>query len=284
MENQDHIQFKQKRELSEIITVTFQFIRENYKSLFSYILKIVGPFFILMMAAVGYYTYSIAGNPFEAISQESGNFIIAFIVLAGSLLLFYAALYGTIFHYIKSYIKNKGVVTGGEIKAGVQRDFFKFVLLSIISAILIIAGTMLLIIPGIYVMVPLSLASAVLVFQRYSVTEAIAYAFDLIKNQWWITFITLIVIWLLVYIIGLVFQIPLIIYTIMQTFTMVQENSLANPNADTDWIFIALNVLSSVVQYLLSSISIIALAFVYFNLNEHKNLTGTYETIENLGN
>lgn len=283
MENHNHIHFKQKRELGEIITVTFQFIRENYKNLFHHILKTVGPFFILIIAAVGFYTYSIAGNPFDAMSAKSGNFIIAFAVLATALLLFYASLYGTIFHYINSYIANKGIVKEAEITSGVQSDFFKLILLSIISAILILAGIMLLIIPGIYLMIPLSLTSAILVFKRYSVTESIAYAFDLVKNHWWITFITLIAIWLLVYIIGLVFQIPLIIYTIVQTITTVQETTPSG-SPDADWIFIALNVLSSVVQYFLSSISIIALALVYFNLDEHKNLTGTYETIENLGN
>jgi hypothetical protein len=92
-----------------------------------------------------------------------------------------------------------------------------------------------------------------------------------------------IVIVVLVYIIGLVFQIPLIIYTIIKTFTAVQEGSMANPELFRDWIFIALQIISSVIQYLLSIITIIAIAFIYFNLNEHKNLTGTYETIEKLG-
>lgn len=98
------------------------------------------------------------------------------------------------------------------------------------------------------------------------------------------TFITLIVIYLLVYVIGLVFQVPLIIYTIIKTLAMVSEGSISDPSSNSDWVFITLNVFASVIQYLLSTISIIALAFIYFNLNEHKNLTGTFETIDKLGN
>jgi hypothetical protein len=284
MQTKSYIQFKKQRELGDILTVTFKFIRENYKPLFRLMSSIVGPYFLILLAALSYYTYSIAGSPLQAITSGFGNFLISFLILAAALLLFYAALYGTILHYIRSYSYNNGIVKEDEVKEGVREDFFNLILLSIISAILIIAGLILLIIPGIYVIVPLSLASAVLVFKRYSVTESLGYCFELIKDHWWITFVTLLVVWLLVYIIGLVFQMPLLIYMFIKAFTMVQEGSAANPEAFTDWPFLVLNVLSSLIQYLLSTITVIAVAFIYFNLNEHKNLTGTFETIDNLGN
>lgn len=283
MENNLFIEFKKQRELGDIINITFKFIRENYKPLFQLIYKIVGPFFILLILAVAYYTYSVAGNPIEAITSGGSNFVISILLMLVAMLLFYAALYGTILHYIKNYISNSGQVNEADVKTGVQKDFFNLILLSIISAILIIAGMMLFILPGIYLMVPLALAGTILVFKNYSVTEAISYSFTLIKDNWWITFVSLLVIWILVYFIGLVFQIPLIIYTVIKTLTMVQEGSMADPASYSDWIFITLNVLSTVIQYLLSTISIIGLAFIYFNLNEHKNLTGTYETIDKLG-
>lgn len=283
MDNNHFIEFKKQRELGDLINITFKFIRENYRPLLHLIYKIVGPFFIILILAVAYYTYSVAGNPIEAITSGGSNFVISFLVMGAAMLLFYAALYGTILHYIKSYISNAGVVSEETVKAGVQKDFLNLILLSIISAILIIAGLMLFILPGIYLMVPLALCGTILVFKNYSVTESISYSFTLIKDHWWITFVSLLVIWILVYFIGLVFQVPLIIYTVIKTLAVVQEGSVADPSSYSDWIFISLNVLSTVIQYLLSSISIIALAFIYFNLNEYKNFTGTYETIDKLG-
>jgi hypothetical protein len=50
---------------------------------------------------------------------------------------------------------------------------------------------MLFVIPGIFIMVPLSVAGAVLVFKEYSVSESISYCFSLVKDHWWITFITM---------------------------------------------------------------------------------------------
>ena len=47
---------------------------------------------------------------------------------------------------------------------------------------------------------------------------------------------------------------------------------------------IIVNVLTSIIQYIVYSISPIGIALIYFNLNEKQHFTGTYETIENLGN
>jgi len=278
-----YIQFKKQRELGEIISVTFKFLRENYKDLFKSITQVVAPTFILLIVALAYYTFTVAGNPLAALEGNSGEFFISFFILAVTLLLFYASLYGTILHYIKSYIENNGTVNEAEIKTGAQDDLGKLFLVFIISAGIVFTGMILFIIPGIYLMVPLSLAATVLVFNKMSLGDSISYGFSLVKDHWWTTFISIVVVWLLVYVIGLVFQLPLIIYTFLKMFTVVQEGSLADPVSYSDWIFILLNVFSSVIQYLLSSIFVIALAFIYFNLNEHKNLTGTYETIDKLG-
>ena len=282
MQNQ-YIQFKKQRELGEIINVTFKFLRENYKALIKSLTQVVGPTFILLIAALAYYTYTVAGSPLAAMEGKSEEFLISFFILAVTLLLFYASLYGTILHYIKSYIENNGTVDEADIKTGAQDDLGKLFMIFIISAVIIFTGLVLFIIPGIYLMVPLSLVATVLVFNKMSLGDSIAYAYSLVKDHWWTTFFSIVVIWLLVYVIGLIFQLPLIIYTFMKMFTVAGEGSLADPVSYSDWIFILLNVFSSVIQYLLSTIFVIALAFIYFNLNEHKNLTGTYETIDKLG-
>jgi len=279
----DYIQFKKQRELGEIISVTFKFLRENYKALIKSITQVVVPTFILLVVALAYYTYTVAGSPLAAIEGNSEEFLISVFIMAVTLLLFYASLYGTILHYIKSYIENNGIVDESEIKTGAQDDLGKLFMAFIISAVIVFAGLILFIVPGIYLMVPLSMVATVLVFSKLSLGDSIYYSFSMVKDHWWTTFFSLVVIWLLVYVIGLVFQLPLIIYTFVKMFAVVQEGSSVDPVSYSDWVFIMLNVISSVIQYLLSSIFVIALAFIYFNLNEHKNLTGTYETIDKLG-
>lgn len=280
----NYIQFKQKRELGEIINATFKFIRENYKILFKYFMSLVGPSFILLIAALSYYTYTVPASILQSMDFSSGDFIIGFSVLGLSLLIYYSYLYATIYHYIKSYMKHEGETDENEISEGVKNDFGRLVILFLVAAILMFAGFVLFVIPGIYLFVPLSLVAAIMVFKQTNLTDTISYAFTLIKDNWWMTFITLIVAGLLVYIIGLVFQIPLIIYTLVKMMTMVQEGgSAADIASNSDWILIVLQVLASLIQYILTSITAIVIAFVYFSLNEEKNLTGTFEQIDNLG-
>ena len=51
----------------------------------------------------------------------------------------------------------------------------------------------------------------------------------------------------------------------------------------SDPIYLILTVFSYIGQFLLSTISIITSVFIYFDLNEQKNLTGITERIDSLG-
>ena len=73
-------------------------------------------------------------------------------------------------------------------------------------------------------------------------------------------------------------------YTFVKAFTISSEISQGDPSSMFDWVYVTLSVISNVFQYLLYIFYAIMTAFLYFNLNERKNYTGTIETIDNLGN
>lgn len=285
---ENYIQFKKQRELGDIISDTFKFLRENYRFLFKLIFKIAGPAFLVVMLALTYYSYlssETVGNAFLEITQglDMGMYLISGAVLLFSLLAFYVLLYGTVLHFINSYIKNNGAVIEQEVSQGVKEDFGNILGLLLLSAIMLFFGFALCILPGVFLWVPLSVAPAILVFRRASIMDSIEQSFSLIKDNWWMTFLTLLVMTVLVYIIGFIFQIPLFIYYFIKSVSMVQEGSAADPSSLFDWVYVLFNVISSLAQYLLSTIVVIAAAFIYYDLNEKKNFTGTYETISNLG-
>jgi len=284
--NQEYIEFKKQRELGEILSITFKFLRENYKDAGKIFLKLVGPAFILLIAAVTYYAWSTVGISF--ISNEGFN-ISEFMISAGLMLLAYlfyvTSMTGTVYHIILSYINNRGEIISSEVTTGMKQDFAKILMVTVISWILVFAGTMLFLIPGIYVAVPVSLATALLVFRRNSVMDSITDSFQLIKDNWWNTFASLLCIGLIVYLISLVFQLPAIFYFMFKAFVSASEGSAATSVEDMFGIgYIIINIFTSIIQYLVYSITPIGIAFVYFNLNEKQNYTGTYESIQNLGN
>lgn len=284
--NQEYIEFKKQRGLGEILSITFKFLRENYKDAGKIFLKLVGPAFILLIAAVTYYAWSTVGISF--ISNEGFN-ISEFMISAGLMLLAYlfyvTSMTGTVYHIILSYINNRGEIISSEVTTGMKQDFAKILMVTVISWILVFAGTMLVLIPGIYVAVPVSLATALLVFRRNSVMDSITDSFQLIKDNWWNTFASLFCIGLIVYLISLVFQLPAIFYFMFKAFVSASEGSAATSVEDMFGIgYIIINIFTSIIQYLVYSITPIGIAFVYFNLNEKQNYTGTYESIQNLGN
>ena len=282
--DQDFIQFKQQREMGEIISVSFKFLRENYKAYFRLLFKVAGPAFLLLIVALSYYSYSTLGDPLNTEVFMSGEFIISFGILALTLLLYFSAVYATVFNLIRSYIENKGKIKDDEVAVWVKEDLGKMFGLNIISWVFIFAGMMLFLIPGIYVSVPLSIATAALIFKQQNIAESLTEGFNLVKSNWWMSFLSLVFIWIIVYVISLIFQLPLIIYTFVKAFTSVSEGSAADMSEMFDWVYILLSIISSLVQYIFYTIIPIGVAFLYFHLNEKKNFTGTYERIDNLGN
>lgn len=281
------IHFKQQRELGTILTDIFKFIRLNWKSLFGLILKIAGPALLILVAAYIYYMQSIFGSTgilqnLDALDSFSTTSILSVFFLFLAAIIYYSLLNGVVLHFVKSYIENKGVVSNEAVTDGVRDDFWKLLAASLLVALITGFGMMFCVIPGIYVGVVLSIAYAVIVFEKRDVLDTISYCFKLIKNEWWMTFATFLVVFLLYYFINFIFQVPQYVYFFIKGFSMSEEVS-ADPTMMFDWIYIALTSIALIFQYLMYTIIVLCAAFVYFNLNEKKNFTGTMETIDSIG-
>nr|WP_299383608.1 hypothetical protein [Allomuricauda sp.] len=286
---QQYIEFKKQRELGEILSDTFGFIRNQFKSFFGTILKIVGPYLVVMLISLGFYYYFI--GDMLTFNVETSNelfnpimMVLVFFVFFIAIIAAYVMAQATVLFYIKSYANNKGTIVFDEIKKNVYTHFWSFIGLGFLVAISLAVGFVLCFIPGIYLYPILALSFSIMVFNQKGVSDAYSYSFTLIKDNWWITFATFLVIGIIVGIASYAFSIPAYIYMMVKMGTMA---GAADPAALSggifDPIYILLNLLSVSVQFLLNIITLVAGVFVYFNLNEKKNFTGTYERIENLG-
>src|SRR5690606_5594940 len=258
-----------------------------WKSLFGLILKIAGPALLILVAAYIYYMQSIFGSTgilqnLDALDSFSGTSILSVFFLFLAAIIYYSLLNGVVLHFVKSYIENKGVVSKEAVTDGVRDDFWKLLSASFLVAIITGFGFMFCVIPGIYLGVVLSTTYAVIVFEKRDVIDTISYCFKLIKNEWWMTFATFLVVFLLYYFINFIFQVPQYVYFFIKGFSMSEEIS-ADPTMMFDWIYIALTSIALIFQYLMYTIIVLCAAFVYLNLNEKKNFTGTMETIDSIG-
>ncbi|MBT8261217.1 MAG: hypothetical protein KJO05_00235 [Bacteroidia bacterium] len=285
----EFIQFKRSRDLGRIITDIFKFLRHNYKVLFGLIFRIAGPALILLVVAYVFYMESAmnAFDPYASDPDLSGGFVsllgslLVFLLAAG---LYYALLYGTVLNCIKSYVNNKGVIDKTEVISGVKENFWGLIGLSILNGLIVGAGLMVCFFPGVYLGVVVITTYMIMVFEKRGASDSISYSFELIKGQWWTTFATLIVVWVIYYVVLFIFQVPQYIYFFTKEFTVSETYIEGSPVEAFDWIDMALSSFGVIAQYLLQTFLVLASAFIYFNLNEKKNFTGTMETIESLGN
>lgn len=282
-----YIEFKKQRDLGEILSDTFAFIRNEFKPFCTTFFKIVGPYLLMMLIFYGAYVYTV--GDFVSFNFDIGNGVSHVVIAGFSALAFlssFAATYAlsaasTLF-YIRSYTDNMGIIDFDAIKKASYGAFWEFVGLFILVGLCVGVGFMFCIIPGVYLYVPLSLSFSILVFNKKGVSEAFSDSFTLVKDHWWMTFATLFVVGIIVAVAGFVFSLPNTIYTYAKMGIFSGEMDAENFGT-ADPLTVLFGIISMLAQFLLNIISVIASVFLYFDLNEKKNFTGTYERIKNLG-
>lgn len=281
--NKEYIEFKKERDLGSIITDAFKFIRLEGKSFFLTILKVAAIPILIAVAAMIYYMMSMSSLVSEDTSGVIGMFSSAFIMMVAYLVAFiFINLAGM--HYIKSYIDNKGIVNNEEVVKGTKERFWSFTGFGILSALILFASVMLCVFPMFYTWTVLSLGASILVFENESATSTIGKCFSFITGHFWETFGVVIVVAILVSVLGYIFQIPAVIYQFVQMGIGIgNEDPTAVFGLFSDPIYLFLNLISIVGQFMFYSITLITNVFIYFDINEQKNQTGTIEKIDSLG-
>lgn len=290
----NYILFKKQRDLGTIISDTFKFIRQEYKTIFRLYLKHVGWLLLLVVAAGTYYQYTSLNSANLLLENGAEAFLLNTFQNTGlSILLVFltsiaysAMSLTTINSIIKSYVDNKGEIKDEEVNLYIGRFFGQTLLSLLVFGILFFIGFLLCFLPGVYIVVPLSLIFSIIVFQEKSFSDAFSECFQLIKQNWWITFATILVISFLVFVLSFIFQLPVVILTAVETFTSIKEGAGTSGalGLGNNWLYLTLYILASIAQYILGLITLISQVLIYFNLNEIHNKTGTLEDIDGIGN
>ena len=271
MENKE-IRFQKIRDLSQVMSDSFDFIKQEIRPLSRVFLIYVLPFVILYAGAQIYFQRNVLShfdisNP-DSILANLGPFYLNLLVFIFFGVFIQSLLAGTYFTYIEAYIKR------GKDKFGIadiSGHFFHNSLLafgsSLVFALLSFFGAMFCILPGIYFANSLSLMVFITVFRKNGIGNAFSDSWMLVKTQWWNTFLINLIGILIVYAIGVVFSIPAMVMGIAGGFAAAASDSPLNyPN----WYW-ALSAISSVVTSIVMIIPFTFQAFQYFNLEERVN-------------
>ncbi|MGG6232102.1 hypothetical protein [Tenacibaculum sp. SDUM215027] len=281
--HKEYIEFKRERDLGSIISDAFKFIRLEGKPFFLTILKVSVIPIVIAVASMIYYMMSMSSIISEDASAVAGMMGAVFIMIIAYLVaIVFINLAGM--YYIKSYIDNKGVVRQDDVVANTKAKFWSFTGFGILAGLILTASIMLCFLPVFYTWPVLSLGASILVFENETASGAVSKCFYFVSGYFWETFGVVFVVSILVSILGYVFQIPAMIYQIISMGIGSGSDDPAQIfGFFSDPIYLILNVISIAGQLLFYSITLITNVLLYFDINERKNLTGTIERIDSIG-
>lgn len=277
MENHEKIEFFKSRSVSDIVSVTFSFVKQGFKPLISSLLLIVIPMTILSTILIG------SNDLFKGGQMEpnaiAGNFVILlanyFVMFTGLFLIMLVTNSYMLLYYSKENFKE---ITLSEIWDVVISKILHSFLGGILYFIALALGFVLILIPGIWLSISFSLLFPVIFFEDKNGADALGRSFNLVKNNWWATLGVLLLITIIFYAISLVFLLP----SYIVAFT-VGFNQLGDGNFNMQPIMMIMTFIGSL-SYILYPVFYISTAFQYFNLVERKEAKGLMDKVNSIGN
>lgn len=282
------IQLFQQRDFGNKINVTFQYIIQNFRSLGTALLYIVGPVALaagIMSGIMQSNMLKLAGSsrssdPMMFLQMMTQFLSPAFWVTILAGFLANLAVILTTYGHMKIYNRlgqsaTSDSITVADIWEEIQPSIGRIAIISILNSIITGVACMFLLIPGIYVGVVLSLSLAVTVFEETDFGATWERCFKLIRDKWWSTFGLIVVMGIITALAGIIFAIPSGIIGFLIAGKLI-------PDVSTLWLIVS-NVIAIVGRTLLNTIIYTALGFQYTNLVERQEGRGMLSAIDSIG-
>lgn len=270
------IEFRKKREMGDIFTDSFQFIRHEIKPISKLVAIYVLPFLILYGIVQIYLQKNVISkidfSDSEALLENIGPVYLNVFMFVLFGLFVQSLLIATYYSYIEVYIKKgKGNFDLSDVTTYLFTNGLMAIGASIIVFIIVMFGFILCIIPGIFFANTLSLVFIILLFERKGIGNALLRSSSLVNRQWWNTFLINIVGLIFVWVVNFILAIPTMISGLSISIFNQKQSPVEYPN----WYWVILGI-STVISSLFYIIPYTFLAFHYFNLDEQfKNIQST---------
>jgi hypothetical protein len=276
--------FPQARDFSEKLNDTFSFLRQNFRNLALSVLFTAGPFTLIGGIFLGLYQSktlsSIGSDVRDPFARLQNIFGVEYFL--GALFSFISIIIVAIvvLEYIRLYNEDKTEnYQWQDILPKLKSSFLSIFLFGVGYSIIVALASLLFVIPGIYMAIALSLLVYVKIYEDKSFFQAVSRCLDLIKGNWWATFGLLLVLSVVQSILSFVFQIPLLISTVLSTFQGVNNEG----SGDTNIFLVISTIISTIGSHLLYVVPLTGLCFQYFNLVEEKDASGLLSRIDSIG-
>ncbi len=207
------INLLEKRTFSDELTITFQFIKQEFKSLIKAFSAIVLPLIFVELFLQSFLLRDILGGAARNAFADGGsgwttmlvNYLLAIFVFAWLQLfvLSYLRL------YTDKYLQQEEIkISFLELLKVMGRNSGLFFVLGIVYLFYVVMGCVIFILPGIYISVIFIFSSCFLIIRDRKLFSAFASSADLCRGQWWNIFGYILLCSLIVSMLGYVFNLP----------------------------------------------------------------------------
>ncbi|MFC4212048.1 hypothetical protein ACFOWA_12685 [Pedobacter lithocola] len=277
------IEFKKVRDFGQLINDTFTFIRQNLKPLVKTYFIFSGLFVLGAMLSMLLQQYKTIGminsidgntarNAFGFGSLYGIEYYLAVIFsFAG-----YSSTTVAILSYIAVYVqKGNQTPTTDEVWGYFKHYFFRVFGSSFLLILMLIVAFIFCLVPGFWLFPFIAMVFPIMVVENATLSYAFNRSFKIIKDNFWITFGTLFIIWIIVYASMSIVVLPTTIFSMIGLFSHNKPH-----------MSLSFSMITTVIQYLcqvFTIIPIITITLSYFSLVEQKESTGLMERISNFG-
>ena len=276
-----YIDFERERDFGQIFNDTFAFLKQEYKRLGRVLIFYIIP--LLTITAI-FSTLLQYRNQTGIFSQDPqfflGNNMTMILINLLVSLVAQSIMASGIYGYISLYVeKGRNGFSPSDVWNKFTRVFLPVIFTSIIVSLIVVAGTLLFIIPGIYLAVSLSIILLIVVHEQDSLGYSLTRSFDLTRIQWWWTFLLIIVVYVLAIILIYILAIPTSVITDIYGISTITSASVPERIKIT---LVILNVLTNILGTVLYVIPYTALSFQYFNLAKKKEGPSAMDKIDEI--
>ncbi len=262
------IQFRKKREIGDIFTDSFEFIRQEIKPISKLVAVYVLPFMILYGFVQVYIQKNVISKidftNSEALLENIGPVYLNVFLFALFGLFVQSLMIATYYSYIEVYVKKgKGNFNLSDVTPNLFANGLLAIGASIVYFIVVMFGLILCFIPGIFFANTLSIVFIILLFERKGLGNSLIRSASLVNSQWWNTLLVNIVGIVIIWVISLIMSIPTLITGL--SINIFGQNQSLVEYPDWYWVIIGISTVVSSVFYI---VPYTFLAFQYFNLDE----------------
>ncbi|SMO85971.1 hypothetical protein SAMN06265379_11084 [Saccharicrinis carchari] len=276
------VELQKKREFGDVLNASFAFIKQEYKGLGRVLLLYAGiPVLVQAILSTVYVDTSLADALRNLTNPEASQDVVR--AMPGKAFLFnlinvivQVFLSGLAYCYIVLYAKK------GDQQVDIKEVWHKFTSFfgaflgyNILTGLILVVAFLALILPGLYIMVPLSIILIVKVAEDQGYGASFSRCFYLIKNHWWQTFGLLIIASIILLILSSLFGVPAGIVAGTQGILNPDANLLSFP-------FMLTAFVSTIGTAIVTPIPAIILSFQYYSLVEHKDNTALLYKIDKI--